>query len=62
LSARSSVNFTAAASSGVPSWNRTPGRSLKRTRVGEITSHDVASFGWSSSFSSIAINDSRMFE
>jgi hypothetical protein len=32
------VNFTAAAFSGVPSWNFTLGRSLKRTRVGDITS------------------------
>ncbi len=36
--ARSKVNFTAAALSGVPSWNLTPGRSLKRTLVGDITS------------------------
>ena len=38
LSARSNVNFTAAALNGVPSWNFTLGRSLKRTLVGDITS------------------------
>ena len=39
------MNFTAAALKGVPSWNFTPGRSLKRTLVGESTSYEVASTG-----------------
>ena len=38
LNARSNVNLTAAALKGVPSWNFTPDRSLKRTLVGFITS------------------------
>ena len=38
LSARSNVNFTASALNGVPSWNFTPERSLKRTFVGDMTS------------------------
>ena len=38
LNARSNVNLTAAALNGVPSWNFTFGRSLKRTLVGLITS------------------------
>ena len=38
LNARSNVNLTAAALKGVPSWNFTLGRSLKRTLVGVITS------------------------
>src|ERR1700682_634431 len=45
FSARSKVNFTASALNGVPSWNLTPGRSLKRTFVGDMTSYDVASAG-----------------
>ena len=38
LSARSNVNFTASALNGVPSWNFTPERSLKRTFVGDMIS------------------------
>jgi hypothetical protein len=47
---------------GVPSWNLTPGRSLKRTRVGDITSHDVASDGRSCIFSSMVTSGSSMLK
>src|SRR5262245_9166770 len=46
---RSNVNFTAAASSGVPSWKRTPRRSLNvHARPSEDVVHDSASPGTTS--------------
>jgi hypothetical protein len=61
-SARSNVNFTAAALKGVPSWNLTPGRSLKRTLVGDMTSYDVASAGLTCIFSSRVRSPSSMLK
>ena len=62
LSARSNVNFTAAALNGVPSWNFTLGRSLKRTLVGDMTSHDVASEGFTCILSSRVRSPSSMLK
>src|SRR4030095_15864822 len=62
LSARSNVNFTAAALNGVPSWNFTPGRSLKRTLVGDITSYEVASAGLTCILSSSVKSPSSMLK
>src|SRR5262245_35400753 len=42
---RSIVNFTAAASSGVPSENLRPGRSFNVTMLSPVTSYDCASPG-----------------
>ena len=39
-------NTTSSAVKGAPSWNLTPRRSSKRTCVGEICVHLVASAGW----------------
>ena len=61
-SARSNVNFTAAALKGVPSWNFTPRRSLKRTLVGDITSYDVASSGLTCILSSSVKSPSSMLK
>ena len=62
FSARSKVNFTASALNGVPSWNFTPGRSLKRTFVGDMTSYDVASAGLTSILSSSVSSPSSMLK
>ena len=62
LSARSNVNFTAAALNGVPSWNFTPERSLNRTRVGDITSYEVASRGRTCILSSRVSKPSSMLK
>src|SRR5262249_55412396 len=62
LSARSYVNFTAAALNGVPSWNFTFGRSLKRTFVGDITSYEVASSGLTCILSSSVSSPSSMLK
>ncbi len=43
--ARSKLNTTSSAVKGVPSWNLTPGRSLKRHVVGFTCVHDSASPG-----------------
>ena len=43
--ARSKLNTTSSAVNGVPSWNLTPGRSLKRQVVGLTCVHDSASDG-----------------
>ena len=48
--ARSKLNTTSSAVNGVPSWNLTPGRSLKRHVVGFTVVHDSASAGSSFSF------------
>src|SRR6267142_178780 len=61
-SARSNVNFTAAALKGVPSWNFTAGRSLKRTFVGDMTSYDVASAGLTCILSSSVRSPSSMLK
>src|SRR5919201_1308642 len=62
LSARSNVKRTASALNGVPSWNLTFGRSLKRTRVGDMTSYDVASAGLTCIFSSSVSSPSSMLK
>jgi hypothetical protein len=62
LRARSNVNFTAAALNGVPSWNFTPGRSLNRTFVGDMTSYEVASAGFTCIFSSSVSSPSSMLK
>ena len=43
--ARSRLNFTAAASSGVPSWNLMPLFSVSVNVCGSVNSHDLASPG-----------------
>src|SRR5882757_870044 len=48
FTARSMENAAAAASNGVPSLNRTPGRSVKVQVVGAVWLQDVASSGVSS--------------
>src|SRR5919198_339885 len=62
FSARSKVNRTASALKGVPSWNFTLGRSLKRTLVGDITSYDVASAGLTCILSSSVSRPSSMLK
>jgi hypothetical protein len=60
LKARSMVNLTAWALKGVPSWNLTLGRSVKRSLVGESTCQLVASRGWSLPCSSSTTSGSMM--
>ena len=43
--ARAIENGMSSAVNGVPSWNFTPGRNLKRIIVGDSDSHDNASDG-----------------
>src|SRR5574337_1723285 len=43
--ARAKLNSTSSAVNGVPSWNCTPWRRLKRHTFGEICFHEVASAG-----------------
>src|SRR6266436_2138738 len=47
---RSYEKMTSSALNGVPSWNLTLWRRLKRHTVGAVCFHDVASSGMSSSF------------
>ncbi len=56
------MNRTASALNGVPSWNFTFGRSLKRTLVGDITSYEVASEGLTCIFSSRVSRPSSMLK
>ena len=39
---RSRLNFTASASSGVPSWNSTPERMFSTSVLGSVNFHDSA--------------------
>ena len=58
--ARSKLNTTSSAVNGVPSWNLTPGRSLKRHVVGLTCVHDSASDG--TSFSCLSRIDQELVD
>ncbi len=55
---RSMVNFTASASSGVPSWNLTPLRTFTSSVEGSTTVAAVARAGTSSPFGCLCSSES----
>lgn len=60
LATRSKVNTTSSAVSGVPSENRTPGRSVKSHSVGLAIDQRSASRGWTAPVASCLVSASKM--